>query len=306
MMELHVWGTPEKLAIIDADCLATIWYMALTVPSRNFKIITSSNTDISKSGKLPTLRVVNDQYDGFLDIIRYLAEQGYDLDESLSKEQRALNHGLLLYLQDKFQIITDYTLFLNKDNYEKYSRSIFKNYLPFPMQYNTPLHYRSIAKINCSRIGLTVEDKTEIEQEMLQNVPTVSKVQQLKHESMIEDKLIMKNSVSNMKCLNYLKSQIEIIINLKNELGNDDEKNIFGDKITTSDLVLLSHLYIETHTILPDQFITNYLLKISPIFLETKTTNLQIIQSKFSSIQIESPTFKDSPNLLNSIKYLLF
>lgn len=305
-MELHVWGTPDKLAIIDADCLATIWYMALTVPAGKFKIITSSNTDVSRSGKLPTLRVQDDQYDGVLDIIRYLSEKGYDLDESLSKEQRALNHGLLLYIQDKFQIITDYTLFLNKDNYEKYSRSIFKNYLPFPMQYNTPLHYRSMAKTNCARIGLTVEDKTEIEQEMLQNVPTVSKVQQMKHESMIEDKLVMKNSVSNMKCLTYLKSQIETITNLQQELGNATRINIFGDKITTSDLLLLAHLYIETHVNLPDQFITNYLLKLSPGLLETKTSNLQFIQSKLSKIQIESPEFKDSPNLFNTIKYLLF
>lgn len=306
-MELHVWGTPDKLAIIDADCLATIWYMALIVPIEKFQIITSSNTDISKSGKLPTLRLENnEQYDGFLDIIRYLSEQGYDLDKSLNKEQKALNHGLLLYIQDKFQIITDYTLFLNKSNYESYTRSIFKNYLPFPMQYNTPLHFRSIAKKNCERIGLTIEDKTEIEQEMLKNVPTVSKVQQLKHESMIEDKLVLKNSVSNMKCLNYYQNLIETIIKMQKELGNDTKINIFGDQITTCDLILLAHLYIQTHQSLPDQFITNYLINLSPGFLETKTSNLQKIELKLSKIKIESPLFKDSPNLLNSIRYLLF
>jgi len=303
-MELHVWGTPEELAIIDADCLATIWYMTLIVPHEKFQIITSSNTDLSKSGKLPTLRSDDGQYDGILNIIRYLNELGYDLDANLSKEQRALNHGLLLYIQDKFQIITDYTLFLNKENYEQYSRSIFKNYLPFPMQYNTPLHYRSLAKTNCSRIGLTVEDKTEVEQEMLQNVPTVSKVQQLKHESMIEDRLTIKNSVSNMKCLNYFQNSIETIINMQKELGNQDKQNIFGEGITTADLLFLAHLHIQTNDKLPDQFLTNFLMKLSPKLLETKVNNLQLIQSKSSTLNIQGPTFKDSPNLINSIKHL--
>lgn len=308
-MELHVWGTPEKLSIIDAECLAIIWYMALIVPPENFQIITSSNTDISKSGKLPTLRVgekTQEQYDGFFDIIRYLSEQGYDLDEPLSKEHRALNHGLLLYIQDKFQIVTDYTLFLNKSNYESYTRSIFKDYLPFPMQYNTPLQYRSIAKKNCSRIGLSVEDKTEVEQEMLKNVPTVSKVQQMKHESMIESKLVLKNSVSHMTCLNYFHNLIDTIINMQKELGNEEKINIFGDDITTADLLLLAHLYIQTHQSLPDQFITNYLLKLSQGFLETKTSNLKQIETEMSKVKINPPSFKDSPNLLNSIKHLLF
>lgn len=307
-MELHVWGTTDQLAILDADCLAATWYMALAVPHTDFTIVTSSNTDLSSSGRLPVLTHSEGQADGFLDIIRFLRTKGYDLaaDESLTKEQTAINYGLLMYVQDKLELITEYTLYLNKDNYEKYTRSIYSLYLPFPMQYNTPLQYRSHARANCARIGLKVEDKTDVEEEMLKNVPTVSKVQQLKHDNMIEEKLVLKNSVTNMKCINQLQESIRVINQLQLELGSHPVDNIFSTTtMTSSDLLLLAHLYIITHKDLPDQFIRTFLQRTSPEILARVDQNLKVVQDAISKIQRRGPTFWESPNIVNAVRHLV-
>ncbi|CCH44865.1 Sorting assembly machinery [Wickerhamomyces ciferrii] len=305
VMELHVWGKPEELAIISPNCLIISWYMSLTIPLDKFKIITSSNNNISQNGELPVLRVEGEQYNGVSDIIRYLVDQGYDLNSGLTKEEKALNDGISIFLMDKFNIITDYFIFLNKLNYENYTRSIYGQYLSFPLQYNTPLGYRSQAKSNCSRVGLTVEDKTEVEEEMLQNVPTVSKVQQLKNESLIEDKLIMKNSLTNMKCLNLLDSYIEKLFNLHKELGTSP-KTTFFNSLSTADLILLSHLFIQTNDKFPDQFIKKFLDLKYPGWLDGKFNIFnEKIKPMINQIKLESPGFNDSPNLLNFIRYAL-
>lgn len=308
MMEVHVWGAGAKLAIVDAECLAIVWLLALTVPKDKFKVVTSSNVDLSDNGKLPLLRDEGGvQVEGFINIVRYLSEKGYSLDGFLDMEHQAINHGLILFIQDKLHIITDYTLYLNKDNYEKYTRSIYGKYLGFPLQYNTPIHYRSLAKTNCARIDLTVEDKTEIEEEMLKNVPTVSKIQQLQNESMIEEKLLIKNSLTNMKCLNKLKKYIDIILNLKKEIGIIDEYNLLSNKLTTSDLLLIANLFVITNKVLPDQFISSFLTKFYPSLAENYLAkNLKVIDKACEGVSIQPATFSDSPNLFNKLRYSIF
>jgi sorting and assembly machinery component 37 len=305
MFQLHVWGHEDNLAIIDAECLAAVWYLSLVLPADAFEIVTSSNVNLSNSGQLPSLHITGDErYSGYLEIIRYLNSHGHDLDGSLDAEARAINNGLLFYIQENLQKITDYTLFLNKDNFEKYSRGIFGNYLPFPMQYNTPIHFRSLAKDKCSSIGLTVEDKTEVEEEMLKNVPTVSKVQKLKNESLIEEKLIMKNSLSNMKCLNLLKNYLEVIGKLKKELKS--KGNIFhNDMLSSSDLLFLSHIFVQTNKVLPDQFITTFIEKFEPGLISLRDSNLAKVDEALEKVTIKCPTFSQSPNLFNAVRNLL-
>lgn len=298
MIQLHVWGSGKQLALVDAECIAACWYLSLAVPTNKFEIITSSN--ISISGQLPTLAHNEEKCVGYLEIIRYLSSIGYDLDSFLDDEEKAINTGLIYYIEENLSKITDYTLFLNKDNFEKYSRGIFKEYLPFPMQYNTPIAFRTKAKDKCFSLGSTVEDKSQVEKEMIKNVPTVSKVQQLKNESLIEEKLIIKNSLSNMKCLNLFKTFIEIILNLKKELNSNE--NLINDiSISSSDLLFLSHLFIETNEVLPDNFINTFLQTFNPDLIEWKNKNLAKINEKLTNIR--PPSFTESANLFNLKNY---
>lgn len=304
-MELHVWGTPSKLSLLSPSCIAVCWYMALCVPAHEFEVVTSSNTDVSHSGELPTLLHKDGQAEGFLDIIRFLNGQGYSLETGLAKEQQAINEGLILYVQDKFQIITDYCLFLNKTNYEQCTRSLYSQYLPFPVQYNAPIVARSKAKTNCARVGLNVEDKTEVEEEMVKSVPTVSKIQRMKMETMIEDKLVLKNSVTNMSCLRQTQTFVDKVVQLQRELGND-EQGLFGEAVTSGDLIVLAHVYVWTHGDLPDQFLKTFLDRNSPELIARLETLMPQIESKMDEVQIRGPSFSESPNLFNTMKHLFF
>jgi sorting and assembly machinery component 37 len=278
--------------------------MAMCVPPEAFEVVTSNNTDLSPSGSLPTLKHQEGQVDGYLDIIRYLNAQGYSLENRLNKEHSAINEGLILYVQDRFQLITDYTLFLNKDNYEKYTRGLYSRYLPFPMQYNTAIASRSKAKLSCGRAGLKVEDKTEVEEEMMKNVPSVSKVQKMNYESMIEDKLTLRNSVTNMSCIKEIQSSLEKVVQLKKELGGESIY-LFGDSVTSSDLIIMAHLYGWTHKDLPDQFISTYLIRCFPHWLNILQRTMSQVEPLLENIQIRGPMFWESPNLFNSVRHLL-
>lgn len=278
--------------------------MALSVPLQEYEVVTSSNTDVSLSGELPTLIHEDGQVNGFLDILRFLNEKGFMLESSLSKEQNALNEGLILYVEDKFQLITDYCLFLNKSNYEKYTRSLYSQYLPFPMQYNVPINDRSRAKANCSRIGLNVEDKTEVEEEMMRSVPSISKIQKIKQESMIEEKLIIKNSVTNMSCLRQVQEFVDCVMQLQRELGSNGA-HLFGDKITSGDLIVLAHIYVWTHKDLPDQFIRTFLDRVQPDLVPKLDLAMAQIEEAMDNVQIRGPAFLESPNLFNTVKHLL-
>lgn len=309
-MELHVWGTPSEISLLSPQSIAIYWYMSLCVPSELYEVVTSCNTDLSLSGQLPTLICHGEgtQYDGLMDILRYLDQQGFSLDTGLLREQRAINEGLVLYVEDKFQLITDYCLFLNKSNYEQYTRSLYSKYLPFPMQYNAPIVARSRAKLNCERIGLKVEDKSQVTEEMMKNVPSVSKIHRMKYESMIEDKLLMKNSVTNMSCLRQLDEYVGRVLELQAELNANHEGDTLGlfgeNKLTSGDLIILAHIYVWTSAALPDQFIKTFLDKSYP---HISTHLEQLLQERINPatdhVQIRLPSFTESPNLFNSIKH---
>lgn len=51
-LELHVWGPVNDVLSLSPECLAAIWYIkSVTGKEHSFKIVPSSNTTISSSGK---------------------------------------------------------------------------------------------------------------------------------------------------------------------------------------------------------------------------------------------------------------
>lgn len=42
VLRLHVWGPAFGLASIDAECLATITYLAYAVPTSNWELVATS------------------------------------------------------------------------------------------------------------------------------------------------------------------------------------------------------------------------------------------------------------------------
>ncbi|KAH3675434.1 hypothetical protein WICMUC_002723 [Wickerhamomyces mucosus] len=306
-MELHVWGNHLEFAIIDPESIATIWYLTETVPTSEFTVIPSSNNNLAKTGRLPTLVISQNQsIDGYISIVRYLSLKGYkSLDEKLNQEERAINQSLITFIKNEVSKIVDYSLYLNKKNYENYTRAIFGKYLAFPLQYNTPILFKSKAKARCELIGLTIDDNVDIESDMLNQIPTISsKIQKLKREQMIEYKLLIKNSKNNMKCLNYLQLNfIEFLNKLIRELGHKGEiYPIFNQEMTSGELLLLSYLNTLLSPQLPDQFISNYLkVSIKEENYNTIISKIEELNSNLLKVIKRQPKlWKESANIFNS------
>ncbi len=90
-MELHVWGSPNNVSMFDVECLAAVKYLSLVCRPYEYIIIPSSNTDISKSGRLPALRDGDFTIDGFYNIIQYFKKKGCDLDSWMNDDQKRQN-----------------------------------------------------------------------------------------------------------------------------------------------------------------------------------------------------------------------
>lgn len=287
VMELHVWGNQDEFAIIDPESIASIWLLNLLLPKSDFTVIPSSNDKLAPTGKLPCLFHEQKIVDGYKNIVQYLESLRYSLDSDLSSYQQAVNQSLTIYAQTELSLMTNYSLYLNKRNYEEYTRGVFSHYLSFPLQYNTPISFRSLAKTKCLEIGLMVEDKSDLEEDMLKSVPTISsKIQKLKSDQMIEYKLLMKNSKTNFKCLNYVQSNlIDFLNRLNMEIQPNDERNIDifpvfqKDQIKSSgELLILSYLNTLLSSKLPDQFIRDY-IKVS-----ISSSNMDLILSEIEKM----------------------
>ncbi|KAH3683331.1 hypothetical protein WICPIJ_005698 [Wickerhamomyces pijperi] len=318
-MELHVWGNKDEFAIIDPESIASIWLLNELLDKSNFTVVPSSNNKLSPTGKLPVLLQNGQVIDGYQNIVQYLATtQGLSLDSELTPQEQAFNQSLTIFAQTELSLITNYSLYLNKENYEKYTRGIFSHYLAFPLQYNTPISLRSLAKTKCLEIGLIVEDKSDLEEDMLKSIPTISsKIRKMKNDQMIEYKLLMKNSKTNFKCLNYVQSNlIDFLNGLRTELNNSNKTKtnidnaieilpIFqkSDKVFSSgELLILAYLNTLLSPKLPDQFINDYIkVSVDSTNLQFITKEIQRLNEGLKSVSTRKPKFwGESANILNS------
>ncbi|ODV96195.1 hypothetical protein PACTADRAFT_49585 [Pachysolen tannophilus NRRL Y-2460] len=319
-MELHVWGSYKDGVIsnFDPECLAAIYYIMFT--ETDVKVVPSSN---SFNYKLPYLKKNDGEaISGYESIVAYLEkENGGKLDNWLSNEQFLLNNGLKVFIMDKIHSLTQYVLFLNKENYEQYTRGLFKKLLPFPMQYNAPLVYRDDAVKRCSNVGLnldtgmllggvgyedsTIEELLESEKK-LKNTPNLTRLHSQKQQEKLNELLLRKNSINNMHCIHLAESYYNRILEFSRENNRNDDFSlfIFGEQLSSSDLLFFAQLNCQTLDVLPNNFMKIYLnFKFPNLIAKLEKFNNEFVN--FKNLNIELPKDKDYPSLFNYIKTCL-
>lgn len=338
MIQLHVWGADKQVSIIDPESLASAWLLSihLTPQKIQYNIVTSCNTNLTDSGRLPLLLVVESgsrkKYEGFCEIssyisLKYPAENTkYVPNDKLSATDQLANFSLIAYLNNTIKFINQYNLYVNTENYENYTRKLFKLYLPFPMMYNQPLKFLKAASEQVKTIGLgvnkgsffsiSVADENETSETETFNTENddekdsvaISSLHEKVLLAKLKDKAILRESRNSLRCLNALGEYVSHIESLFGQLNPNspvDFAHLFrAKKISSSELLLYAYLHTLTSEQLPDRFIAAYLPKKSPAFWKFAQTIVEALNSSLVPDKFREPEGSEIPSLKNEMLYL--
>ncbi|SGZ57873.1 CIC11C00000005820 [Sungouiella intermedia] len=331
MLELHVWGLEGEISIIDPESLACAWLLSIhLVPQLiNFKIVTSSNTNLSHSGRLPLLLERQDRirrFEGFSAISDHISTNyasdntKFVRDEKLSAREQLINLSLISYVDSTIRYINQYNLYVNTQNYELYTRKLFLKYLPFPMMYNQPLKFHNTACEQVKLIGLGVNKigmfsihggevaETEtINEDEEDELVAISALHEKQIIAKQKSKNALKETRNSLKCLHLLNTYVAKVELLFKELNPDSPvefAHLFrSKKISSSELLLYAYFCCLTYSELPDTFILKYLEDKFPAFWKFASTIIEALNSGVVKEKFRAPAGVEVPSLWNEIGY---
>lgn len=349
MIELHVWGFDSNISIISPESIASAWIMDLVLKPRGiqFAVVTSCNTNLASSGQLPVLFVeLNGQiqkYEGYQGVCCYVSDVGKDrceseglqyiLEDDLeSVDQKIANMAMESMVNDRFHTFNLYNLYINSNNYEKYTRKLFPKFFPFPMMYNQSLTFYRDAEARTNLLGFTHKTgffsiasriltaqteylNEEDEESQDDQTRTNPKGLSLLHEKHLLNKAKEKESLSesknSMRLLSLLESDLRKVKNLFKQL-NPESDSAFSylyskNCLALSEVLFLSYLYCLTSADLPDRVIDKYLSTYhSELYYYASTVLEKLNKTTLENGKEErfrSPKGCETPSLLNEIGY---
>ncbi|ANB15702.1 SAM complex subunit SAM37 [Sugiyamaella lignohabitans] len=246
MFELHVWGPLENFVSLSPECMAIAWYLGLALDPSEFVIIPSSNTTIASNGQLPALRHAGHVYGGFFSIVRYLLRINVELPQKDSDIDEAKVTALANYISTNISSLTLYTMYVHRQNFESVTRPLFTELVPFPMQYNLPLHQRDLAKRQCTHQGLI--GQPESTQLSVKYPASLSKLQAQIEEKNKQRQKIFDDAKENLRTLACGQKLYRTVVDFKE---NRNSPFLLGSTITIADLLFISHLRIQTASVFP-------------------------------------------------------
>lgn len=333
--ELHVWGKDTDISLIDPESRACSWLLFLHLTHFNtpFSVITSCNTNLADTRKLPLL-IVHDgtsieKHEGYYAIVEYVsklhpAESKFIPNNRMSSKERLVNLTLTNYIHNTFHYLNQYNLYVVREIYELYTRKLFSSLLPFPMYYNQPLKFYHNACEQVRIVGLSASSagflglsgpvsETEIsgdeeEEKNSSNAVAISTLQEKVMLAKDQNKALLRESRMRIRCLNLLDEYINHVMALFRELNPEspvDFAHLFRPtKISASELLLYAYIYSMTHPDLPDRFMWRYLIKKFPSFSLFSTTITEALNGAMSASNFEEASGEDVPNFWNEFKFL--
>lgn len=333
-LELHVWGN-EGVSIIEPECIAAAWLLSIhLVPQKvKFKIVTSNNTNLAKTGRLPLLiapdAIAYRKYEGFTEIANYISTKyptdshKFIPDGKLSSKDQLVNSTLQSYVKKTLHNVHQYNLYVNTKNYENYTRKLFSKYLPFPMMYNQPLKFYTDACEKAKLIGLGSSStgflgfggasddvaETELVNDDEEEEESQERPLSALHEKVIlkksKDKAAMKESRNSLRCVSLLHGYTEHLIKLFEELNPSlpvPYAYLFKPKkISSSELLLYAYIHSITFSDLPDQTLREHLKSEFPALFEFASTMITALQANMKSENLRNAQGKEIPSFWNEV-----
>lgn len=299
---VHMWGADGRPSLISPESIALYWflngYYHEQAVIESLEIVFTNNTDLSPDEELPLLVYENSKISGFVQIVDYLTSE-------LAAEKRdaatLLQSALLQFTTSELTVLTEYQLFLNKVNYETFTRKAFTQLLYWPMWYNTPLQYRAVARQKCEDIlgYLLHEDDPECVESSLSSATTEpeelaqSKIFKVARQRKNKSKEELQNVKYNLQYLNRLSEHLKMWIQVR-ELA-------MSEKVIPADLLMWANIYVQLQ--LPDNAtIATHLSKtLGTDFFTTLKTQLNVCSKFESIIHQRDPNFQEQGNVIMSL-----
>lgn len=302
MFRLHVWGPVSTSLTFSAPCLATIWYMQLC--DIDFTVVQSSNEGLA--GELPCLETSEKKIGGAESIIRYLKSLGHNLDADLTSDEQIKNTALLAYMSS-LQTITEYCLFVDEEAYQKVTRPMFNEFMPFLMQYNVSVRLREQAKDRCCAAGIDTAtpswavSATKMASESFTNPkPSMGK---LYDQSVEREKQKDASKAVSKTVFRLLNSATEIYTDMMDTATANVAKGSLFSTVSTSDVFLCAHLQLQMLPALPDCAVAGLLKSKFPALLQYEDVFVEKIGNK--DLKVEGPLGKDAPLWIYHLKQIL-
>lgn len=328
-LELHVWGRDGDISLIDPESRACAWllFLHLTPLSTDFVVVTSCNTNLAETCKLPVL-IVHDgnrtvKHEGFYAVVDFVStlhptESKFTPNDRLSSTEQLVNITLAKYIQNTFYYISQYNLYVNTRNYEQCTRKRFASLLPFPMYYNQPLSLQKDACEKVKILGLGSSSagffsfsgapELELDDDDSAEINPVA-ISALHEKVMLakgKNKVLLRESKMSFRCLLLLDGYVNHVMKLFKELNPDSPvefAHLFRpNKISACELLLYAHLHSLTHSDLPDRFIYKYLSEKFPPFFRFSTSIMKALDSAITKSHFRAPQKDEIPSLWNEIK----
>ncbi|EMG50946.1 hypothetical protein G210_5695 [Candida maltosa Xu316] len=249
----------------------------------------------------------------------------------MSNTEKLFNQCLINLLDTKIKYINQYNLYLNTQNYERYTRKLFSSYLPFPMMYNQPLKYYKQAQEQVKLLGLgkssggffnlmtNEQQEEEVAQTEIFNdeisddededgkVAAISSLHEKQLLKKSKTKQVLQESKNSMRCLILINNYINEIVKLYKERNPDSGKEfgfIFGDNSvpSSSEVLFYAYIYCLTNDVLPDRFIYNYLHQKRGTIVEFIDNVTNDFNDTIDEESIRDPIDDEIPNLINEVK----
>ncbi|KAM3164911.1 SAM37-like protein [Lachancea thermotolerans] len=285
---VHLWGLNGKPSIVSPESVALFWLLNDTQNDRNVTIVFSNNTDLSPNQELPLLIDGDKKLYGYANIARHF-----------SAEETALEMALLQFTQDHICVLTQYQLYLNKNNYDSFTRRVFAYLLEWPLWYNTPLKYRALARKRCETLGYFGhdDDPEQVEQPNAELDGLVqSKAFKLTNASKARGEELLKSARYNLQYMSRLKRHVVSWREARARLDKDS---------TAADFLLWANLFVQME--LPDGQLVKEQLQtaLGPEDYESIIKRLNDCSKSTSTLELRGPFFAEKGNVVMSAYHAL-
>lgn len=294
---IHMWGVEEKPSLISPESIGLYWflngYYSKLQEAHEIEFVFSNNTDLSPNEELPLLVLGDNKISGFVNIVDYLME---DLTSEIDDKGTALlQSSLLQYTSSDLTVLTNYQLYLNKENYETFTRRHFCRLLYWPMWYNTPLHYRAVARERCEDLlgYLPSEEEESLPGSTEPSELAQSKTFKVTQQNKRKGKEELQNAKFNMQYLNKLSEHLKVWIQVR--------ERALSEKVIPADLLMWANIYVQLQLPDKDKVATHLSQTLGSDFFATLQKQLDLCSNFEPIIPFREPTFQEQGNAIMSI-----
>ncbi|EDO15888.1 hypothetical protein Kpol_1019p8 [Vanderwaltozyma polyspora DSM 70294] len=301
---IHLWGYDNVPSLISPESIALFWFLNTKLNDEtlnDIEIVFSNNVGMSATGKLPIL--IQDELEvfGFANITNYLIKLNSTDGKNGDEGESLLETALFAFLENKINILVDYQLYLDKKNYDSFTRKQFPKLMYWPMWNYTPSLKRSEVRSNFENvIGYLphsddkdyLDEKDDLEDvaaDMAQS-KTFKIKNKLKQRKREELKAIGYNLQFNNRLVELLKMWDTVRGNLNTEIE------------ITSDLLFWANMYILFNLPTGNNIKTHITKSLGESYIDMLNDKISLVSTKSNyKVTIRDPNFNEQGNIIMTL-----